>query len=258
MPEGDTVHYAANRIRPVLEGRIPEHISTPQPRHRNDRWAERLQGRAVHSVDAHGKHLFVRFEGGYALHSHLRMTGAWSVYRQGQRWRRSPRRAWLVLCSQGVEVVQFDGPILELVSESRARSDTLLKNLGPDILGAQLDLDLLWRRLREDDPIRPIGDALLDQRTLAGIGNIWKAEACFAAGLSPWRAAGEVSREEFLAVAGFARERMSQSARDGFEARPRSVYGSAGAPCPRCATPIRKRGQGEQNRMTYWCPGCQR
>jgi endonuclease-8 len=217
-----------------------------------------LAGRAVRLVEAYGKHLFIRFEENLTLHSHLRMSGAWGVYRSGQRWSRSPRRAWLVIRSGGVEVVQFDGPVLELLSESRARTDRRLYGLGQDILGERLDYELLWRRLREDDPTRPIGDALLDQRTLAGIGNIWKAEACFAAAVDPWRAAGEVSEQEILAVVGFAREHMTQSAQDGYQARPRAVYGRAGMPCPRCVTPIRARGQGEQNRMTYWCPGCQR
>src|SRR3954469_8377435 len=96
MPEGDTIHHAAHRIRPVLEGRVPDEIVTHQ-RFRADRWPERLAGRAVRAVDAHGKHLFLRFEGDLTVHSHLRMTGVWATYERGRRWRRSPRRAWLVL-----------------------------------------------------------------------------------------------------------------------------------------------------------------
>jgi endonuclease VIII len=257
MPEGDTIHYAANRIRPMLEGKVPDEIIAPQPRHARDRWAQRLAGRPVHRVDAYGKHLFLRFEGELTLHSHLRMTGAWAVYAGGQRWKRSPRRAWLVLRVAGKEVVQFDGPVLELMSESRIRFDRRLAGLGPDILGESFDQRVFMRRLREDDPRRPIGDALLDQRTVAGIGNMWKAEACFGAGVSPWRAAGEVQERETLALLEFARERMSQSAREGFQARPRAVYKRAGMPCPRCGARIRQRGQGEENRLTFWCPGCQ-
>jgi endonuclease-8 len=112
-------------------------------------------------------------------------------------------------------------------------------------------------RLRCDDPARPIGDALLEQRTLAGIGNLWKAEVCFATGIDPWRALGDVSDEEAVALAGKARELMRQPARDGFSARPRAVYSRAGQPCPRCGTIIRRRGQWENNRITFWCPGCQ-
>src|SRR3954454_14461198 len=176
MPEGDAIGYAARRIRPVLEGAVPDEIATPQPRHRMDRWPERLEGRVVRSVDTHGKHLVLRFDGDLVLHSHLRMTGSWRVYRAGERWRRSARRAWLVLRARGHEVVEFDGPVLELMTASRTRLDQRLAALGPDILGETLDMDAILRRLRADDPTRPIGDALLDQRTIAGIGNLWKSE----------------------------------------------------------------------------------
>ncbi len=257
MPEGDTIHYAARRIRAVLERRVPEEILAPQPRHSMDRWPQRLQGRRLSSVDPHGKHLFLRFEGGMTLHSHLRMSGSWAVYRDGERWRRSRRRAWLVLRCEGWQVVQFDGPVLELMSDARTRSERALCALGPDLLGERFDEREFLRRLRCDDPRRPIGDALLDQRTLAGIGNLWKAESCFGAGVSPWRATGEVRDEEALAIVAFARERMAQSARDGFEARPRSVYRRAGEPCVRCGASIQARGQWEDNRLTFWCPGCQ-
>jgi endonuclease-8 len=257
MPEGDTIHHAAALIRPVLVGRVPDEIVTPQPRHRSDRWPERLAGRTVTAVDAHGKHLFLRFEGDLTLHSHLRMTGAWAVHRRGQRWRRAPRRAWLVIHSGESEVVEFDGPLLELVTESRTRFDRRLAQLGPDILAPEFDRARFLRRLREDDQTRPFGDALLDQRTLAGVGNLWKAEACFAAGVDPWRPLDQVADERVLAVVDVARELMSQSARDGFAARPRAVYGRAGERCERCGASVRVAGQGEDNRKTYWCPGCQ-
>ena len=258
MPEGDTIHHAANRIRPVLAGRVPDQILTPQPRHARDRWPERLEGRAVLDVRPRGKHLLLHFEGGLTLHSHLRMSGAWDVYASGQRWRRPSRRAWLIVRADDTEVVQFDGPVLDLMTDMRTRNDARLTALGPDILADELDLDRVIRRLREDDPTRPIGDALIDQRTLAGIGNLWKAEACWAATVDPWRSTSEVSDDEVLAIVGFARERMLQSSRDGYEARPRAVYGRSGAKCQRCGGRIRARGQWEDNRTTFWCPGCQR
>jgi endonuclease-8 len=257
MPEGDTIHYAANRMRPVLEGEAPV-VETPHPRHTFDRWPERLAGQRVVSVDAHGKHLFIRFEGDLVLHSHLRMTGSWATYEEGRRWRRSPRRAWLVLRARNHAVVQFDGPVLELLTESRTRFDRRLAMLGPDILAPELDEQRFLRRLREDDPTRPIGDALLDQRTIAGIGNLWKVEACHLVRIDPWRPTGRVSDEEALAIVRAARPRMQQSARDGRQDRFRVIYGKAGRPCPRCATAIASRGQGDDNRITYWCPGCQR
>jgi endonuclease VIII len=257
MPEGDTIHYAANRMRPVLAGARPV-VETPHPRHRMDRWPERLGGRTVESVDAHGKHLFIRFEGDLAFHSHLRMTGSWATYENGRPWRRSPKRAWLVLRAREHAVVQFDGPVLELLTESRTRFDRRLALLGPDILAAELDEDGFLRRLREDDQTRPIGDALLDQRTIAGIGNLWKVEACFIAGIDPWRPTGRTSDDEALAVVRAARPRMQQSAQDGNQRRFKTIYGRAGIPCPRCGAPIRSRGQGDDNRITYWCTGCQR
>jgi endonuclease-8 len=258
MPEGDTIHHAARRIREALEGRVPREISMPHARHEGSPWPERLRGRAVRAVDAHGKHLFLRFEGDLTLHSHLRMTGHWDVYRDGARWRRSPRRAWLVLAGEGVEVVQFDGPVLELLTEARIRSDRRLAALGQDVLGESFDTSAFLARLRRDDPARPIGDALMNQQTLAGIGNLWKAEVCFATGIDPWRPLAELEDAEALALLGTARELMRQPARDGFSARPRAVYGRAGQPCPRCGTTIRRRGQWENNRSTFWCPGCQR
>jgi endonuclease VIII len=259
MPEGDTIHYHASRIRPVLEGRVPDELQTPHPRFGRDRWPERLAGRAVRSVDAYGKHLFLRFEGGLTIHSHLRMTGSWRVRSLSPPPRATPRSAWLRILSGGSEVLQFNGPVLELMTDSRTRLDARIAGLGPDILAPELDEARFLRRLREDDPTRPIGDALLDQRTIAGIGNLWKVEACFAAGIDPWRRTGEVSDGEALAIVHEARPRMRISAADGIQDRFRTIYGRAGQPCPRCGPPARieSRGQGDGNRITYWCPRCQ-
>jgi endonuclease-8 len=258
VPEGDTIAYAARRMRPVLEGQIPDEIRTPHPRHAFDRWPERLSGRRVEAVATHGKHLFLRFEGDLVLHSHLGMTGIWGVYAGGRRWGRSPQRAWLVLRRAGVEVVQFDGPRLELITEGRRRFDQRLAALGPDVLAERFDASGFLGRLRADDPTRPLGDALLDQRNVAGIGNVWKAEGCWEASLDPWRAVGEVSDEEALAVIDAVRPRMQRSAQSGPRAIAPRVYRRAGQPCPRCATTVLARGQGDANRTTYWCPGCQR
>jgi endonuclease-8 len=258
VPEGDTIHYAARRIRAVLLDRVPDEIRTPHPRHGADRWPERLQGRAVRGVDAHGKHLFVRFDGALTLHSHLRMTGAWGVHREGTRWKRAARRAWLVIRVGEWTVVEFDGPVLELMRESRTRFDRRLAALGPDVVGERFDGDEFLARLRAQDPARAVGDALLDQRVVAGIGNVWKSESCFAARVNPWRELARVHDHEALAVAEFAHEQMSHSAAaNGFSTRPRAVYGRTGLPCERCGTPIRSHGQGDDNRTTYWCPGCQ-
>jgi endonuclease-8 len=258
MPEGDTIHYAANRIRSVLADRVPDAIATPHPRFGHDRWPERLGGRAIESVEAHGKHLFLRFDGDLTIHSHLRMTGVWRIHRAGERWARAPRRAWLVITAGPHEVVQFDGPVLELLTESRRRFDHRLAALGPDIVAeGEFDEHAYLRRLREDDPTRGIGDALLDQRTLAGIGNLWKSEAGWRAGIDPWRATGETSDDEALALVRGIRPAMQESARDGNQTRHRVVYGRRGQRCPRCGERIAARGQGDDQRTTYWCPGCQ-
>jgi endonuclease VIII len=250
VPEGDTIAYAARRIRPVIEGRVPDEIHSP----REPKWPERLRGRAVTGVDTHGKHLFIRFEGGLTLHSHLGMVGSWTVLRHG----RIGRLAWLVIRVGDSRVVQWRGPLLELMTDGRTRFDQRLAALGPDVLADEFDRDRFLRRLRADDPTRPIGDALLDQTTVAGIGNIWKAEGCWEAGIDPWRPVAQVSDGEASSILDAVRPRMMRSATEGPRTIDPRVYGRTGRPCPRCGTRVVSRGQGDANRTTYWCPGCQR
>jgi len=256
MPEGDTIHHAAKRVGAALTGRDIRSVETPHPRTRGERWPQRLDGRGVRSVDAHGKHLFIRFEGDLTLHSHLRMTGKWGVYRAGERWRRARRRAWLVIRTADHEVVQFDGPVLELTTDSRTRFDPHLAGLGPDVLAPEFDASTFLTRVREDDQTRGIGETLLDQRNLAGIGNIWKAESCFLAGLDPWKPAAQVDDDKLLELVRNVRPLMAESVQRGRPGKP-WVYERAGLPCRRCGTLIRARGQGDDNRTTFWCPGCQ-
>ena len=269
MPEGDTVHHAAGRLRAALVGREIVAVETPQERHRRDRMPERLAGRAVRGVEARGKHLLVRFEGGLTLHSHLRMGGWWGVFGAGERWRRSPRRAWLVIRTRDHEVVQFDGPVLELMTDGRVRFDQRLAALGPDVVADAFAEREYLRRLRAGDPRRGIGDALLDQRTVAGIGNIWKSEACYLGRVDPWRSVGAVTEEEALGLLRAVRPLMRLAAERGRVAtyRPEGpapagrrtwVYGRGGRPCRACATLVRARRQGDDGRTTYWCPACQR
>ena len=254
MPEGDTIHYAANRIRPILAGQVPDEIATPHPRFAAARWPERLAGRAVTAVDAHGKHLFVRFEGDLAIHSHLRMTGSWRVLERRPR----PRAAWLVLRRGDREVVQLNGPVLELLTESRTRFDQRLAQLGPDILAPEFDAPRFLRRLREDDPTRPIGDALIDQRTIAGIGNLWKVEACFEARIDPWRPAGKVSDAEALALVAACRPRHARSRRStATSAGTAGSTGAAASPAHAAARGSRRAASGTTTASTYWCPACQ-
>jgi endonuclease-8 len=154
------------------------------------------------------------------------------------------------------DVVQFDGPVLELMTDGRSRFDQRLARLGPDVLAPEFDDAAFLRRLRQDDQTRTLGDALLDQRNVAGIGNIWKAEGCFAARIDPWRRLREVSDAEALAIVQGVRPLMRASVANGFPKHVQ-IYKRAGTPCPRCRTLIEARGQGDDNRTTYWCPGCQ-
>jgi endonuclease-8 len=162
-----------------------------------------------------------------------------------------------VLRAREHEVVEFDGPVLELMTEGRTRFDQRLAALGPDVLAPAFDRDLFLRRLRSDDQTRSVGDALLDQRNVAGIGNIWKAEGCWEAGVDPWRAVGSVDDREVMEIIEAVRPRMMRSAVEGPRAIGPRVYRVAGRPCPRCGAPISARGQGDANRTTYWCPECQ-
>ena len=260
MPEGDTIHHAALCVGRVLTGHVPDRLATPHPRFGRDRWSERLAGRAVETVEARGKHLLLHFEGSLVIHSHLRMTGAWRVLERGARWPRPPRSAWLVIAHGDHEVVEFNGPLLELLTAARLRSDPRLRGLGPDIVAAApFDEERFLGRLREDDPTRSFGDALLDQHTLAGIGNFWKSEGCWLAGVDPWRPLAAVSDDEALAVVRALRPLMQQSAADGRQDAFRVIYDRAGRPCPRCGagSRIRSAGQGDDNRTTWWCPSCQ-
>lgn len=249
MPEGDTIAWTAHRIRPVLLGRVPDEIRSP----REPRWPQRLAGRAVRAVDTHGKHLFISFDGDLVVHSHLGMVGSWAVLSHGQ----IGRRAWLVLQVGDRWVVQFEGPTLELLTSGRVRFDQRLAALGPDVLADRFDVNRYLARLRGDDPTRSIGDALLDQRNLAGIGNIWKSEGCWEAGVDPWRRVSDVSDADAVAIVEAVRPRMALSATDGPRAIDPRVYRLSGRPCRRCGTTIVAKGQGDDNRTTYWCPGCQ-
>src|SRR4051812_15484196 len=168
MPEGDTIRSAANRIAAALIDRDIESIETPHPRFGKDRWPDRLSGRKVRAVDAHGKHLMMRFEGGLTVHSHLRMGGAWGVYPRGKRWHRGAHRAWLVIRTAEHDVVQFDGPVLELMTEGRTRFDQRLAALGPDVLAPDFDEAGFLRRLRAGDPTPRPGEAPPPQRDGSG------------------------------------------------------------------------------------------
>jgi len=242
MPEGDALHRAAARLR-VLEGEVVA-VETPHPRAAVLRLAERLDGRRLERVQAVGKNLVLGFEGGLVLRSHLRMHGRWRVQAAGTEPFGTP---WLVLRGRERQAVLWNGPVLEL---TRGRSPTVAR-LGPDVMADPPDLDAMLARLRAGDQGHEVGDALLDQRLVAGVGNMWKAEALFAAEVSPWRRLGELSDEELRGLLASA-ARLMQAPRNRHR-----VYRRAGRPCPRCGTLVRSHPQGDAARMAYWCPRCQ-
>jgi endonuclease-8 len=250
MAEGDTILRAARRLDAALTGETVT-AAAPNPRGRAAR-VERLDGRRLDAVESHGKNLLLRF-GDFVLHSHLGMNGSWHVYPRGAPWRKPRRSAWAVLAGEKQEAVQFGGPTLRLLATDRARRDPQLARLGPDILAPELDLDAILQGLHAD-PACGLGDALLDQTVVAGIGNIFKSEACFAARVDPWRPVGDLDGEELRAVLLAARELMLAAVGDRRHAY--AVY-RARRPCPVCHGRISSRGQGDANRTTYWCPRCQ-
>jgi endonuclease VIII len=261
VPEGDSLHRAARRLQALVGQRVE--VETPHPRAAVKGLAERLDGRRLDGVEAVGKHLLLHFEGGLVLRSHLRMKGRWRLERRGVERVGKP---WLVLRGDEHEAVLWNGAELELVGVRGAprleagsavgkAAGARLKSLGPDILGEPPDYETMVARLRVA-PEREIGDALLDQRLVAGIGNLWRAEALWEARVSPWRRLGEVTDDELRTVLEAA-QRLMRTALDRRRS-PRQVYRRAGRPCPRCGATISSFPQGENARTAYWCSGCQK
>jgi len=252
VAEGDTILRLARRFEGTLVGETVA-ASAPNPRGKAAA-IDRLDGRRLEGVEARGKHLLLDF-GELSLHSHLGMSGGWHFYKPGARWRRSRSAAWAVLSGGGWDAVQFGGPTLQVMPTSRLRRDPQLARLGPDILAADFDPEPVIAAMRAD-PGRGLGDALLDQHLVAGIGNIFKSEACFAARVDPWRPLGDLSEEELRAVLLAAREQMLSAVESGGR-HDFQVYRRRQGACPSCRGPISSRGQGDANRTTYWCPRCQ-
>ncbi len=250
MAEGDTILRAARRLDAALTGQTVA-ASAPNPRGRAA-GIERLDGRTLERVESHGKNLLLRF-GDLALHSHMGMNGSWHVYPRGGRWRKPLRSAWALLAGDEWEAVQFGGPTLRLLPASRLTRDPQLARLGPDILAPEFDPAPVVAAMRAD-PGRTLGDALLDQTLVAGIGNIFKSEACFAARVDPWRRVADLDDEEIAAVLEAARAQMLEAVASGRHTY--AVY-RARRPCPVCRGRVSARGQGDANRTTYWCPNCQ-
>ena len=266
MPEGDTIYRSATSLRRWLAGRPLTEVRTTVP----GLDADHLVGRRVEAVESRGKHLFIRCSGGLAIHSHMRMTGSWHCYPAGEPWRRSPARARLVLVSDDRLAVCFDAPVIEVLDALHERLHPVLRRLGPDLLApADPEPAVVLRRARvraEDAPT--IGELLLDQQVVAGIGNIYRCEALFACGIYPATPCAQVADDRLIEVIATATRLLRANAVSGAPgarsfaprgAGPRDpwVYRRSGRPCRRCGTVIRRSVLGRQARSVYWCPRCQ-
>ncbi|WP_405456794.1 DNA glycosylase [Streptomyces sp. NBC_00101] len=261
MPEGDTVARTAKHLHAALAGRVLTHADLRVPRFAT----ADLTGRTVLDVTPRGKHLLTRLEGGLTLHSHLRMDGAWRIFAPGERWRGGPAyEIRAVLGNADHTAVGYRLPVLELLRTPD--EDRVVGHLGPDLLGPDWDPGKALENLLAA-PDRPLGEALLDQRNLAGIGNVYKCELCFLARVTPWLPVGELPPALLPRIVRAAerlldenRDRSTRTTTGRIAALSRTrepvyVYGRAGRPCLRCGTPIRKADQ--DDRPTYWCPRCQ-
>lgn len=245
MPEGDTVLQTARRLHTALAGRLLTRSDLRVPRFATSD----LTGRTVLDVTSRGKHLLTRIEGGLTLHSHLRMDGAWRVYGADERWRGGPgHQIRAILGNAERTAVGYRLPVLELLRT--ADEESVVGHLGPDLLGPDWDPDIALRNLLAD-PARTVGEALLDQRNLAGVGNVFRCETCFLTRTTSWLPIGDLPSPERLVTAA---KKLLEANRDRSR-RHLYVYGRGGLPCRRCGTPISKAEDDE--RPVYWCPRCQ-
>jgi endonuclease VIII len=252
MPEGDTIHRAAQRMNAALRGKEIVLADAPSPRSPVFNRASELQGRTLTEAEAFGKHLVVHFSDDVAVHSHLGMNGRWFIAADG----RLPHgRPWLRLAHGRAMASQSGGKLLRIVSESRLRNDPMLRGLGPDPLRPGFDEAGVADRLRRLGAGREIGDVLLDQQVIAGIGNAIRVEGLFQAGVSPWRMVEDLSEAELDLVVAENVAVMRTSMAKGRRAH--SIYRANRKGCPRCGGRVRSRGQGDDNRIAYWCEGCQ-
>ncbi len=274
MPEGDTLHRIERALAPLV-GHEVDFLSLP----RRGLGAS-VVGDTVVGVEALGKHLLISFSGGLVLHTHLKMTGVWHRYGRGEAWRRARESAVAIVGAGPFESVCFHAPVARLVDRRRIARELSVPLHGRDVLRDDLDLDIVVRALRALPPSTPLGVALLQQRAVAGIGNVYVSELCFRARLSPARPIGDVDDERLRALISdaasvmrrnvdvhsrsegspaVAHYRYQRTTTTGCERGkgPIAVYGRAEKPCTVCGTPIVMFRQGPALRSTYACPRCQ-
>jgi endonuclease-8 len=261
VPEGDTILRTAENLGRWLLGRT---VTAASSRISGVDLSP-IVGTEVEHVGAKGKHLLIRFSSGHVLHSHMRMTGSWHVYPAGDRWRLPGWQARAVIESGERTAVCFNAPVIELLLPGADAVHAGLSALGPDVLSEEFDIGEVVQRARQRPPATTAGELLLDQRVVAGIGNIYRCEALFAARIDPWTPIGELDDAALERAVRAAARLMRRNVRAGttmdrqFGAGPGrpSVYQRAGRPCPACGAEIQRARLGAQPRSVYWCPVCQ-
>ena len=239
-----------------ITGAAADLTAAPRTAILGQRALKTLIGDRVLTVEAQGKHLLVRLSSGRTIHTHMRMQGSWHVYPAGERWQRPRSQARLVLEAGDHVAVCFNAPVVELLRDVEAVAHPSLSALGPDVLAGAFDLTEALTRAAAQPGATEIGDLLLDQRVVAGIGNIWRCETLFLAGLHPRRPVGSIGDDSLGAVFETASDLMRRSVSDG-RGNERWVYGRTGRPCRRCGTLVVSRRVGAGARTAYWCPSCQ-
>jgi endonuclease-8 len=256
VPEGDTIWKTAATLRRALAGRELVAFEARVPLRRRP-----SLGAAIRDVEARGKHLLVRFGDETVLHTHLRMRGSWHVYGIGETWREHPRAMRVAIATVRLHAVCFSAPVVEMLTAAEVERHPRLSTLGPDLTAPDPDLDLAAARLARRAGAE-VGVALLDQHVASGIGNVYKSEVLFACRVDPFapvEALDDGVRIELVATASRLLRANAERAgpRTTTSTGRLAVYGRAGLPCPRCGEPVASARQGEQARVTYWCPRCQ-
>jgi endonuclease VIII len=272
MPEGDAIFRAARTLNRALAGHEVVRFESVLPALTRIHEDAPITGRTVESVSAAGKHLLMRFSGSLTLRTHMRMNGSWHIYRPGERWRLPRRDMRVMVATRAFEAVGFNVPVAEFLKDEGMARQEDLRLMGPDLLGETFDEDEAVRRFREREPSTEIADALLNQRIVAGAGNVYKSEVLFLCGIDPFASVGLVTDAQLRRIVMTARKYLKANVgslsgivtytgyrrdrgRDGSERR--YVYGRARKPCRKCGTLIRVTAQGPNARLTYWCPTCQ-